>query len=160
MTALELINNKPSDVRNSNELMKVYLQYYFSYVGRQLICAGCTFKSDFKTFVQAVKNGEPKYINNYYEQEMITTTFKLLDPSEIYSYRPKGESVKRCYGTNMTEEFAFEYLTDGTDDEITVRKAQFKLLPEVFIDKPKVAEKVTVEKVNPNKIVPTTKDLK
>jgi hypothetical protein len=143
MTAQELITLQPSQVRKSNELMAVYLKNYFLYLGRNPVCTSCTFDSDFRNFAVAVKNGEPKF-NKLINPLIMETTFTILDPSSIYSYRKKGMAVKRCYGNNMNDEFAIAYLTIGTDEEIEKRKLEFKVLPAFFIDV-KGFEKINTE---------------
>lgn len=136
VSVLELIQNKPSLIRSSNELMMAYLHHFYTYFGRKPICSGCTFDKDFNALLRQINKGEePKYENNLINEKNMNTTFIIRDISEIYSYRPKDSAVKRCYGSNMTEDFAIAYLTNGTEQEREFRKKQFKKLPDHFTEK-------------------------
>ena len=129
MTAIELIQNKPSEVRGNSALMAAYFNYYLEYMGLQLSCGTCSFESTFNTFSQKVREGEPKF--KHLIQEQMEQTFIIIDQNKIYSYRSKETgNTEHRYGFKMDEEFAVEYLTNGTDDEIESRKLEFSKLPE------------------------------
>lgn len=122
----ELIKKQPSEVRNSNELMMAYINYFKEILGYKPDCAGCTFSNDWNVFVSRVKNQ-----NINFKKEIMSKSFEIRDRSKIYSYRKEGQSVARCYGSDMTEEFANEYLANGTQEEIEERQKEFKVLPSV-----------------------------
>lgn len=129
--------------------MTAYFNYFFEYMGYNLSCGGCNFESVFNTFVKKVSDGEPQF-KHLIKTEM-EQTFILFDTQKIYSFRSKKTgSVKHRYGFKMDEEYAIEYLTNGTQDEIENRKKDFKKLPEI-----EITEIVTIEKKRGRK--PTTK---
>ena len=59
-------------------------------------------------------------------------TFKLTNKglSKIHTYKV-GKQPVRSYGHNMTEEFALDYLSKGSEEQIAERKKWFNVLPEV-----------------------------
>ena len=125
MEVKELIKKQPSEVRNSNELMMAYINAFTEILGYKPDCAGCTFHNDWNNFVLRVKNTNVKFKNNI----MPNKNFQVRDNTKIYTYRVEGQSVARCYGSDMTEEFALAYLENGTEEEIEQRKKEFKVLP-------------------------------
>jgi hypothetical protein len=124
MNIEELIKKQPSEIRNSNELMMAYVSYFKKKFNYSPDCAGCTFSNDWNVFVSSVQNQ-----NINFKKEIMSKSFEIRDRSKIYSYRKEGQLVARCYGSDMTEEFANEYLANGTQEEIEERKKEFKVLP-------------------------------
>lgn len=146
MTAEELIKNKPSEVRINSSLMAAYFNYYLEYMGLQLSCGTCNFESVFNTFANKVREGEPQF--KYLIKSKMEQTFIVIDENKIFSYRStKTGDTEHRYGFKMDEEFAIEYLTNGTEDEIESRKLEFSKLPE-FQTELKVEMAATVSKKN------------
>lgn len=127
MTDKELANLAPSEVRNNEELMRLYVERYEGVFFLTPSCAGCTFNTDFKKFRSAILNGlritNPNNI-------IMENTFKLKRKhySEILTYRI-GNVPFRIYGKQMNEGFAIEYLKNGTKEQIEERKLMFDVLP-------------------------------
>ncbi|MCQ4154545.1 hypothetical protein NNL19_02890 [Riemerella anatipestifer] len=125
MTREELIKIGKREVRNSASLLEAYKVAYKELFGHIPPCTGCTFDSDWNEFVNANENNI---------KTMENKTFKLFDNSIIYTYHEKNKSGNkipvRTFGYLMTEDFALNYLTKGTPEQIEERKQQFKILPE------------------------------
>ena len=65
---------------------------------------------------------------------MSDKTFRLKNSNLVYTFKRKIDGSDRSkpvrsFGYKMTEEFAKEYLTSGTDEEIAKRKLEFSVLP-------------------------------
>lgn len=111
--------------------MSAYIQLFTEKFGRKPDCAGCTFNYDWDRLLNS-------NIQNF--EIMSDKTFRLKNNAIIYSYdvedkKTKRTIRKRAYGNVMTEEFAENYLTNGTAQQIADRKKQFAVLPEKFIEK-------------------------
>lgn len=135
----ELILKSPDKVRKSPDLMAFYLREYEKIFGRLPNCAGCTFKSDWKKFVQAVKKPTKQI-----KETMATTekTFKLKDNRVRIMTYWLDKSPQRKYSNKLTEDFAIGYLTHGTKEQIEARKKEFAILPSgLNLKKEKVEDK-------------------
>ena len=127
----DLIKAGKNQVRNNPDLMSAYITLFTEKFGRKPDCVGCTFSRDWERLIN--------FSNLQNIQIMSDKTFRLKRPGEIYSYDvdshvSKRKIRKRSYGNLMTEEFAENYLTHGTAQEISERKKQFAILPTKFID--------------------------
>lgn len=145
ITVKDLIKAGKIEVRQNSDLMSAYIQLFQEKFGRKPDCAGCTFDYDWKRLTENLTS-----INT--ENMSSDKTFKLRDNSIIYTFERENEETKthrrvRVYGNIMTEEFAEEYLTAGTPEEIESRKKQFKVLPEKFreTDQQEVPAEVVTE---------------
>lgn len=130
-TIEDLIKAGKDQVRKTPDLMSAYISLFEEKFGRKPDCAGCTFNNDWSRLIQ-----NRTTINNNIEP-MSGKTFKLRDASKIYTYayqdKQTGRSLnKRRFGYLMEEDFAEEYLTNGTEEQIEIRKKEFKILPEKF----------------------------
>lgn len=145
ITVEDLIKAGKIEVRHNSDLMSAYIKLFQEKFGRKPDCAGCTFDYDWKRLTASLTS-----INT--ENMSSDKTFKLRDNSIIYTFERENEETKtfrrvRVYGNIMTEEFAEEYLTAGTPEEIESRKKQFKILPEKFreTDQQEVPAEVVTE---------------
>lgn len=139
MTREELILMDKRKVRGNSNLMSIYKELYFQEFGKYPDCAGCTFSNDWERFVKSV-SGLKKASSQTFKH--IGITFELKDKSVyIFRYRKDGK-VYRKYSNKLTENFAVEFLTHGTEQEISERKKLFKKLPEIFTKKPLTAEEL------------------
>lgn len=145
VTVEDLIKAGKIEVRQNSDLMSAYIKLFQEKFGRKPDCAGCTFDYDWKRLTQSLTS-----INT--ENMSSNKTFKLRDNSIIYTFERENEETKtfrrvRVYGNIMTEEFAEEYLTAGTTEEIESRKKRFKILPEKFreTDQQEVPAEVVTE---------------
>ena len=126
MTVEDLIKAGKNQVRNNPDLMSAYIQLFSEKFGRKPDCAGCTFSRDWERLTNS--------INSQNIEIMSDKTFKLKQSHIIYSYDVEDKNTnrkirRRTYGNTMTEEFAENYLTNGTDEQIAERKKQFSVLP-------------------------------
>lgn len=120
MKKSELISQGSSKIRSDSTLLSFYIEIFKNEFGYKPACAGCTFLSDWNKLT----NSNKKNI------EIMSKSFEIKDRQKIYSF-VKERRTNRCYGYNMTEEFAVDYLTIGTEEEIEIRKKDFKKLPVV-----------------------------
>jgi len=129
MTSQELVNKAASDVRNSPELMALYITIFTETFGRAPDCAGCTFKNDFSKLKNAVLTGTKK------QETMLDTsiTFKLKKGlrDKILSYK-KGQQTFRTYAKKATDDFMLLFLTEGTEEQLAKRLEIFEVLPEAL----------------------------
>ena len=145
MTKEDLIKAGKDQVRSNSDLMSAYKKIFSQEFGREPDCAGCTFNRDWERLTNSS--------NTQIQEIMSDKSFKLKNNAVIYSYDVEDKNAgrklrKRAYGNVMTEEFAENYLTHGTEQQIAERKKQFSLLPKKFADAPEVKlSKLTVPKL-------------
>ncbi|PIF44293.1 hypothetical protein CLU96_1234 [Chryseobacterium sp. 52] len=138
MEIKDLIKAGKDQVRRNPDLMSAYIELFQEKFGKKPDCAGCSFNSDWNRLIN--ETSTQKFTI------MSTKNFELINNSIIYSFDYEDKKLKRVfrkrvYGNLMTEDFAIEYLTHGTQEEIAVRKKQFRSLPEKFqIDLEKLDE--------------------
>lgn len=128
MTTQELVNLDPNVVRNDNDLIRLYIEAYKGVFGFTPNCAPCTFNDDFKRLKNAVKKSGENNVITIKEEKMENFELKIEYLNDIHSYK-KDDQTYRIYGYLMTDDFAKEYLANGTKDEIEDRKKYFKTLP-------------------------------
>lgn len=130
MTREELITLGEHKVRSNEHLMLSYLNEFEALFGRKPKCAGCTFKSDWKKFLQGIPT------TKHLKKMKTNKTFELHGSakSKIHTYKI-GKRPNRSYGNTMTEEFAINYLTNGTKEQIEERKKFFRVLPKMDSEK-------------------------
>jgi hypothetical protein len=134
MTIEDLIKAGKNQVRNNSNLMSAYIDLFTEKFGRKPDCAGCTFNVDWNRLTNSnIQNTEI----------MSDKTFRLKNNAVIYSYDVEDKKLKRiirkrAYGNVMTEEFAENFLTHGTAQQIADRKKQFAVLPKKFIESEEV----------------------
>lgn len=135
MTAQEIVKVGPGGVRNNSTNMAEYERLFKEQFGYKPECPTCGSVRDWNLF-KAFANGE-----SFTKPQIIMSdkTFELINNAIIYSYDYEDEKInrvirKRVYGNLMTDQFAEEYLTNGSEDQIEERKKEFRLLPEKFRD--------------------------
>ena len=119
---MDIAELSAQQVRRDEKLLRQYVEEYTALFGFKPNCVSCTFKRDFAKFKRA-KQTKPKF-------QTMKKTFKLHKKQErvIHTYRENGRP-KRVYGHSMTEDFAKNYLTKGTKEQIEERKKYFEQLP-------------------------------
>ncbi len=127
MTNEELIRLSKNEILTKHK--QLYIERFRAVVGYKPACASCSFKKDFDKFKNKIINFQeikPK------TKIMATENNYKLRPkyrSQILSYVNKDKKVVRTYGRNMTDEFAKEYLSNGTKTQIEEREKRFAELP-------------------------------
>ena len=126
MTRQELILKGGDKVRRDESLILSYLEEFEKLFGYKPKCAGCSFRTDWKKFVN-------------YSQQTKSETFKMKTDktfelkkdarSKIHTYKI-GKDPFRTYGNTMTEDFAKAFLSNGTKEQIAERKKLFVKLPQ------------------------------
>ena len=124
MTKEELISFGSSKVRNDRALLSLYFEMFKEEYGYQPQPPCCGNMADWDRFVKS-KN-ETTLTKKY---EIMNPEFEIKDKQKIYTYTDAKGIKRRCGGYNFTIEFASAYLTNGTDEEIELRKKEFKVLP-------------------------------
>lgn len=132
MDARDFIKISAKEIRESNELMRLYIKLYEGAFSVQPNCAPCTFNRDFKRFkkhVEQLGDGQEIIINHKHTRKMKTFELKSKYKADILTYKD-GKRPVRTYGRKMTEEFAVNFLTKGSKEEIEKRKKLFNVLPD------------------------------
>lgn len=133
MTKEELIAKGKTKVRGNSDLMLIYINLFQEQFGYKPNCAGCTFENDWKKFI-AGNSKRTAAVN----VANTLKTFKLKKAgSDILHFKKDGKTHRR-YANKITEDFAINFLTYGTETEISERKKLFDTLPEQFRDQPAV----------------------
>lgn len=152
MEAAEFIKLNSHEVRNSPSLMAIYADFYFQVYGTKLNCNTCGFDSKLRQLQNALKTTNVQPTNEI----IMEKTFQLRQvKGEILTYKNEGKTVRQ-YDNRMTEEFAINYLTFGTPEQIEERKKLFKKLPKAII-KPEVKKEETEVSEKPLKATKRTK---
>ena len=126
MTRQELILKGGDKVRRDESLILSYLEEFEKLFGRKPKCVGCTFKTDWKKFVNYGQQAKTK---TFTMKTNKTFELKRAAKSKIHTYKI-GKQPYRSYGNTMTEDFAKAFLTNGTKEEIADRKKLFVKLPQ------------------------------
>lgn len=137
MTVNELILINSDKVRRDSSLMAFYIEAFIEAFGYKPTCTGCTFSSDWNKLVRFV-NGVGKTLT--IEKKEVMSTFKLKKVRNvILAYKRNGVNVRK-YDNLIDENFVNEYLTYGTDEQISERKKLFSVLPDALKGKEKAAD--------------------
>lgn len=135
MTVEELLKISAHKVRNTPSLMSFYIETFINVFDRKPNCAGCTFSNDFKQLKNKLSQNNKDQIittsNNVIVGKM-EKTFKLKTLSNKIVKYAKNGAYHRIYDNKMNEEFAVNYLTFGSPEEIETRKKEFHTLPEIL----------------------------
>lgn len=147
MTAKEIINIGPVVVRNNSTYMTEYERLFKEQFGYTPECPTCGSTKDWNLF-KAFVSGEAFTKSQIM---MSNKTFDLINNAIIYSYDFEDKRIKRLvrkrvYGNLMSEQFAEEYLTIGTDEQIEDRKKQFRVLPAKFRENLETAKNANTSK--------------
>jgi hypothetical protein len=127
----ELILQNKDKVRRDSNLMLLYLKFFKEAYGYSPSCAGCSFNSDWNTFV------------SFYSKNTLTLQSKIIEIMEgitikriegnILSYR-KDDVIHRKYDNILTPEFIDGFLKNGTAEEIKERKKLFNFPENVEVE--------------------------
>lgn len=116
MNLEEFIRLDPSEIRRDNNLMQLFVKYYEAAFSVKPNCAGCVFKTGFKKLKSFYLKGnsEVKKIK-YNKMDEKTFLLKKQHKLKILTYQKDGKT-HRCYGYNLTEDFAKELVNCGKSD--------------------------------------------
>tara|TARA_R110000796_G_scaffold120506_1_gene234642 strand:+ start:16417 stop:16959 length:543 start_codon:yes stop_codon:yes gene_type:complete len=127
ITVKELINLGSATVRRDNDLMRAYIVFYEHAFFIKPNCVPCTFDRDYNRLRNHILTGG--------EMTAITTNFTMGKyilnkrfSSQILTYKI-GNRPHRCYGHLITDQFAEEFLKNGTKKQLTERKEMFDMIP-------------------------------
>lgn len=112
MNLKEFVRLDPKQIRGDEGLMQLFVNFYEAAFSFKPKCAGCSFKTGFKKLKEYANGKTSK--NNI--TIMATKTFQLKKEFrlKILSYKKNGKTL-RCYGYNLTEEFAKGLLDAGQE---------------------------------------------
>ena len=130
MTIDEFVGLSPDIIRRDKELMQLYINFYEAAFSVIPNCVGCSFKSGFKKLKQYAKTGKKNIKFDTNTKEMKTTKTFLLKTqftNKIHTYVKDGKTY-RCYGYNLTEDFAKELVKAGKEDIFTKSPKDLKRL--------------------------------
>lgn len=145
MIASELVRKSPKDIRNNNDLMRLYIELYEDAFSVKPNCAGCSFSTDFKKLKSFVESNA--YKNNYKPLKIENmNTFKIKNQykNDILTYKV-GKQPFRSYGRALNADFVEAFLSNGSKEEIAKRELMFETLPttkKTSSEKPKKTKKV------------------
>lgn len=127
MTTKELVSLNPKKVRHNNDLMQLYIQKFEAAFSYKPNCAGCTFSNDFNKLKKHVQSGA-KTIVNLKPKTMESYKIKQKYRHQILTYT-LNKRPYRTYGRNMSDQFAKDFLTYGTKQQLEERKKMFDVIP-------------------------------
>lgn len=128
MTTKELVSLNPRKIRHNNELMQLYIQKFEAAFSYKPNCAGCTFNKDFNKLKKHVNSGSKSTIINLKPETMSAYKIKPKFRAQILTY-VKDKRSYRTYGRNISDQFAKEFLTHGTEEQLAERKKMFDAIP-------------------------------
>ena len=123
MTKEELILKGKAKVRGNSDLMHIYINLFMEQFGYKPNCAGCTFNNDWIKFTGNFKGTVKR--NKPIAEDV---SFKYRPKGDIIFYRI-GDKTFRTYDNKISEQFAIDYLTHGTEKELSLRRKEFEVLP-------------------------------
>lgn len=144
MTTKELVSLNPKKIRNNNELMQLYIQQFEAAFSYKPNCAGCTFNKDFNKLKKHVNSGSKSIIINLKPKTMSVYKIKPKFRAQILTYI-KNKRPYRAYGRNITDSFAKEFLTHGTEEQLSERRKMFDSIPKEPKAEPVIEEVVFTE---------------
>ena len=154
MTNEELIKLGKSEILTKYK--QLYIERFRAVFGYKPACASCSFRNDFAKFrnkISNFQNGKPTKIKTMENKQ----EYRLIPRyrSQILSYINKDKKVVRIYGRDLTDDFAKEYLKNGSKDQIEKRKAMFAEIPTTKKVESKVESKEETENSEENKTTST-----
>lgn len=143
MTLEEFVKVDPKQIRNDKELMQLFVKYYEAAFSFLPSCVGCSFKSSFKKLKRYANSTDVKQIKT--NKTMISKkTFQLKSKYrlKILTYKLDGKT-HRCYGYNLTEDFAKALVKAGKSDLFIKLPDGQKDVKEIEVVKPvEIIEKI------------------
>lgn len=131
MTVNELMALSPKKVRNDNELMRLYIEFYKDAFFVEPNCAGCTFSRDWNKLKSKI-NGSKKTAIKI--KNMGAYKLKRKYRSEILTYHEKKKPY-RMYGRDITDAFAEKFLKNSKGEEKERREKMFEIIPKKEVKK-------------------------
>ena len=134
MTLDEFVRLDPSQIRKSERLMQLFVDFYEAAFSFKPKCAGCAFKKGFKKLRQYSTNATKK-ITKF--EVMETKTFQLKKKyfTKILTFKKDGVTYRK-YGNKIDEAFARDLVADGQEhlfDKLP-KGGKVKSLTEAVID--------------------------
>jgi hypothetical protein len=121
MTLNEFVRLSPQQIRKSERLMQLFVEFYEAAFSFKPKCAGCSFKKGFKK-LKAFSTSDPQKITKFESMETKTFKIKRKFMSKILTYKKDGVTHRK-YGNKVTEDFARGLVESGQEDV-------FDILPE------------------------------
>lgn len=111
MTAKEFVSIDAKQIRASEELMQLFVNFYEAAFFIKPNCGGCIFNAGFKKLKKFHSINQKNNINF---EVMKERTFKINRKylSDILTYKKDGVTYRK-YANKMTEEFAIQLIADG-----------------------------------------------
>ena len=156
METKELVKLNVGSIKLNPEYKALYIKSFKAFFGKEpcLTCGGA--QHDFMKFKNKVLNLGTEKETYKKQEEMKQYKLKPEYLSDVHSFAKNG-TVHRMYGSHMTDEFAKDYLSNGSKKQLEERKAKFLSIPTAKVEK--VAEPIAeeVEKVEKPKAKRTRK---
>lgn len=121
----ELIALGPTKVRADRKLMQLYIDLFTAAFSVPPDCAGCTFNRDWNKL-----KGVYTKKNIRLHHKTIAMDYKIQPKyrATILTYLKNNRPI-RTYGKNMTDDFAREFLKNGTPEQLAERRKMFISVP-------------------------------
>lgn len=145
MDIQEFILIDKNKVRRDSNLMSLYLDFFEKTFNTKPNCAGCSFGTDWNKLVSFYSK---KSVTLPKQKVMSEITIKKIT-GQILSYKKDGKTYRR-YDNVLYDDFIKEYLTYGTDEELSERKKLFNF-PVKQEGKKEVNEETKVKKARKRK---------
>lgn len=112
--------------------MSLFISYYRQTFADEPSCYGCAWNATFKRLARTI-GVEEKYINTANGRILKMKTFELKKglSNDIIVYKV-GKLPHKIYLKDATDAFMLEFLTHGSDEEISKRKEMFVKFPDGF----------------------------
>lgn len=136
MTFEELIKYNKSEVRSNSNLTLYFINAYEFLFGFKPSCSGCSINKEFEKLKKEVLKRnileleieiKQQIINNMEQTKTFVRSASLTE--DMLAYKDKNGVIRRKFVNKLTDEFVIAYLTNGTEQELEVRKKKFKVLP-------------------------------
>lgn len=132
MTIQEFILLDKAKVRRDSNLMSLYLEFFKEAFNRVPNCAGCSFATDWQKLINFHTGSKQKSVTLQKQKVMNTISIKKIQ-GKILAYKKDGKTY-RMYDNILTDSFIKEYVSNGTEEEISERKKMFNFPVEQEID--------------------------
>jgi len=124
MDVKDLLNLGSGEIRKSEKYINLFTDFFEKAFGYRPNCRGCSFKSDFNKLKNHIFRTQ--IINNL---QMENHEINRRQRSVIHTYVDDKGKAQRSYGKNMTDEFAENFLSKGTKEQLSERRKLFVTLP-------------------------------
>lgn len=115
MTLEEFVSIPAEQIRKSERLMQLFVEFYEAAFFFKPKCAGCAFKKGFKKLRQYSTKSTQKIVKFETMENIKTFQVKKKYLTKILTFKKDGITYRK-YGNTIDEEFANNLVADGQTD--------------------------------------------